>query len=266
MDKNAMNDSLSATYQEGLRSFREACAVWASDVESAKIEMQFESLRDWNLFYSLQDVEKWFDSARQNCSMQVQDIPLKECRNWNINSETGEITHESGEFFKIQGIRITQSAGREVGELGWDQPILTQIGFDGGLLGIVRRRFQGIPHYLVEAKAEPGNYEKVQISPTLQATFSNLRRAHKGNKPRFAEIFENPDHARMKVLFDEWLSEDGGRLHLKRNRGMLIEIDESYDLRPLPSNFRWLSFYQIQTLLKKDAWVGPHVRGILAYF
>jgi oxidase EvaA len=266
MDKNAMKDGLSASYREGLRGFREACAAWAPDVETANNEMQFESLRDWTSFHSLQDVEEWFESERQNCPMKIRDIPLNECRNWKTNSDTGEITHESGEFFKIQGIRITQSMGREVGELGWDQPILTQIGFDGGLLGIIRRRFDGIPHYLIEAKAEPGNYEKVQISPTLQATFSNLRKAHNGRKPRFADIFENPDPACMKVLFDEWLSEDGGRLHLKRNRGMLIEIDESYNLGPLPANFRWLSLYQIQTLLKKDAWVGPHVRGILAYF
>ena len=30
---------------------------------------------------------------------EIADIPLKECRNWIIESETGNIKHDSGEFF-----------------------------------------------------------------------------------------------------------------------------------------------------------------------
>ena len=62
---------------------------------------------------------------------------------------------------------------------------LIQIGFDGGLSGLLRRRINGIPHYLIEAKAEPGNLDKIQNSPALQATFSNLKKAHGGRKPKF---------------------------------------------------------------------------------
>ena len=29
--------------------------------------------------------------------------------------------------------------------------------------GLIRKRFHGVPHYLVEAKEEPGNYNVVQI-------------------------------------------------------------------------------------------------------
>jgi len=42
------------------------------------------------------------------------------------------------------------------------------------------------PHYLVQAKAEPGNYGLVSLSPSVQATFSNLERAHGGRAPTFA--------------------------------------------------------------------------------
>ena len=83
--------------------------------------------------------------------------------------------HNSKEFFIVEGLRIKETRSREVNY--WDQPILTQVGYKGGILGIIRKRFNGIPHYLIEAKLEPGNYKYVQLSPTLQATFSNLRRA-----------------------------------------------------------------------------------------
>ena len=38
---------------------------------------------------------------------------------------------------------------------------LTQIGFDDGLSGLLRQRINGIPHYLIEAKAEPENLDKI---------------------------------------------------------------------------------------------------------
>ena len=122
--------------------------------------------------------------------MTIEDIPLDECRGWSINEDSGWISHDSGEFFIVQGVRVALSSNREVTG-GWDQPMVTQVGFDGGLLGLLRKRIDGVPHYLVEAKAEPGNPDKVQISPTLQATFSNLKRAHGGNKPRYAEFLKD---------------------------------------------------------------------------
>ena len=47
---------------------------------------------------------------------------------------------------------------------------------------MIRKKIKGIPHYLTEAKFEPGNYNKIQISPSVQATYSNLNRVHKGKK------------------------------------------------------------------------------------
>ena len=196
--------------------------------------------------------------------MTIEDIRLEECAGWYFDEESGWIRHTSGEFFCVQGLRVGRSSTREVGDKGWDQPILTQIGFDGGILGIVRKRFSGVPHYLIEAKAEPGNYELVQMSPTVQATFSNLKRAHQGKKPSFAEYFEDPEGNGASVLYRGWLSEDGGRLHRKRNLGLLIELVEEAELEA-PPTFIWMSMWQIKECLKENAWVNPHVRGIIAH-
>ena len=114
-------------------------------------------------------------------------------------------------------------------------------------------------------RSEPGNYALLQLSPTLQATFSNLKRAHSGRKPHFAELFEEPDRQGVNVLYAAWLSEDGGRLYKKRNRGILAEVDESVDI-PIPNeHFIWLSLFQIKALLHENAWINPHIRGIIAH-
>lgn len=235
-----------------------------SDIDTLRLETHVESLRDWSCTGDLSETIAWFEEQQRDCEMVIDDIPLSECAGWSVDQETGWIGHESGEFFYVQGVRISSAGSREVGARGWDQPILTQVGYDGGILGLLRKRFDGVPHYLVEAKAEPGNPDKVQISPTLQATFSNLRRAHSGRRPRFAEYFEKPDEFGGVVHFDQWMSEDGGRLHLKRNRGMLVEVPVDHEVDS-PAGFRWLSLYQIKELIKRNSWVNPHVRGIISH-
>ena len=69
----------------------------------------------------------------------------------------------------------------------WDQPFIKQIGYKGGIIGLVRTIINGVPHYLIEAKFEPGNYNEIQLSPSLQATYSNLNRVHLGSKPKVAK-------------------------------------------------------------------------------
>lgn len=228
------------------------------------MESFFESINDWSVFYDLKEVKQWFINKRLNSSLKVEDIPLNEVRGWNIDEHTGNLSHQSGDFFTIHGVRVN-SLNREVSAC-WDQPVLEQVGYDGGLLGIIRKRFNDIPHYLCEAKEEPGNYGKVQISPSLQATFANINQAHGGRSPHFSDLFMNRDNnEHVTILFDAWLAEDGGRLHLKRNRGILVEVGDDLDI-PLPNdNFIWLSLYQIKQLLKEDAWINPHIRGIIAH-
>ncbi|MBD3612258.1 MAG: NDP-hexose 2,3-dehydratase family protein [Hydrogenovibrio crunogenus] len=252
-------------YAEQFDKFADAVSAYSTnEIYSHTIECMFESLSDWSAFHSLDEVKNWFKNKQKNSSLVVEDIPLNTVRDWFVDEQTGNVYHKSKDFFVIHGVRV-KSKTREA-EIGWDQPIVEQVGYDGGLLGIVRKRFRGIPHYLCEAKEEPGNYGKVQISPTLQATFANLNQSHGGRKPNFANLFIKKDsNQSVKVLFDSWLAEDGGRLHLKRNKGILIEVDEGLDITLPNDNFIWLSLYQIKQLMKEDAWVNPHVRGILAH-
>lgn len=250
-------------FQKAIDGYRDfAGDALAASKSGLRLEAHVESLRDWSPLHSLEDVKNWFEGCRAAPGMVISDIPLAACREWSLDPATGFVRHASGDFFYVQGLRI-ESPGRERGS-GWDQPMLTQVAFDGGILGLLRQKIQGVPMYLVEAKAEPGNYRLIQMSPTVQATFANLRRSHGGRRPHFAEYFEAPAQHGATVHFDQWLSEDGGRLTNKRNRGMLIELPEA-TVRELPPNFMWLSLWQIKECLHEDAWVNPHIRGIIAH-
>lgn len=227
-------------------------------------EFKFEALKDHCLFGSKQELIDWYYAFVKNSTMKIEQIPLRDCNEWSVEADTGAICHSSGEFFRVEGYRISGTASREV-RVGWDQPFLTQNGFDGGILGLLRKRFDGVPHYLIEAKEEPGNYNIVQISTTVQATFSNLKRAHKGNQTHYSHLFLNPENYYVKIIMDKWTSEDGGRLFNKRNRSMLVELDESTELPLVSDRFKWVSLYQLKTLVtEENAIISPHIRGILS--
>lgn len=255
----------SMEYLRDLENYKEVITPFIkSTIYQNTLESSFESLNDWSLFYTLDEIKDWFINKRESASMEVIDIPMNEVKDWIIDEKSGNIYHKSKDFFTIHGVRV-KTTTRENG-IGWDQPILEQVGYDGGILGIIRKRFHGVPHYLCEAKMEPGNYGKVQLSPTIQATFANINKAHKGRKPYFVDFFEKSNEYKdFTVIFDAWLAEDGGRLHLKRNRGILIEVPEDFTIDLPNDNFIWLSLYQIKELLKEDAWINPHIRGILAH-
>ena len=253
---------MSTSYFHEFSQFKKIIEPFEPECDDLRIEVQFESLKDRSLVGNVDDFSRWFETQQDTCEMTITDIPLSECKGWSTDNNSGWVSHESGEFFVVQGVRVGFSKNREVVG-GWDQPMVTQVGYQGGLLGLLRKRIDGVPHYLVEAKAEPGNPDKVQISPTLQATFSNLKQAHGGSKPRFSQYFEMPEKMGAKILFSQWMSEDGGRLHLKRNKGMLVEISEMNELT-IPGNFYWASLYQLKALIKLNSWVNPHIRGIIS--
>ena len=232
------------------------------DIDEEAAEIVVESMNDWSLHGNVDDLENWFLAERRRLQEQivVETIPLDDCRGWARDPATGNVVSQSGSFFVVEGVRTTTTA-REVGS--WDQPIITQIGYDGGILGLIRQRHAGIPHYLVEAKVEPGNVGLALVSPTLQATFANIERHHGGRAPHFVEWFRDPIPAEATLLRKTWLPEDGGRLMRKRNLGMVVELPAAHHL-PIPTAFRWVSLHQMRHLIRHTTYVGPHIRGLVA--
>ena len=225
-----------------------------------RIQTMLESIRDDNQINKLDYIIDWFNKKREESDMAVEEIGINDLDKWNIDNDSGNIKHESGGFFEVIGVKVSNTFDREVGKKGWTQPIIAKN--PGGILGILMKRINGIPHYLLQAKAEPGNIGKLQLSPTLQATTSNLLKAHGGVKPLFAEYFDEENNP--NIIYAKWQSEDGGRFHLKSNYNMIVEINDDKELE-IPDSFIWITLFQIKQLMKIENFVGPHIRGIISY-
>lgn len=199
---------------------------------------------------------EWLEKKSKEYPVKTEEMAITALDKWKVDTQTGNISHDSGKFFSIIGVRVTGAEGREVGS--WTQPMIKQ--HECGILGILCKKFNGVRHYLLYAKYEPGNMPLLQLSPTLQATASNLKQAHGGKKPLFAEYFE--DGGKGKVITSVVGVEDGGRFYLKTNRNMIVEVDEDEELI-IPEDYIWVTLPQMRKLLKIDGVVNSLTRSVM---
>lgn len=200
-------------------------------------------------------VLKWLEQKRKSPSISVKEVGIKDLGEWRVNSKTGNISHKSNKFFMMTGVKVSQAKGREI--LAWSQPMMKQN--ECGILGILCQKRNGIMQYLMYAKCEPGSVVNPQLSPTLQATFSNLGMAHGGKKPLFSEYFENGGKGKVIVSVEH--IEDPSRFYLKTNRCMIVEIPEKEKIK-ITEDFIWLTLPQIKKLLKVDRAVNALARAV----
>lgn len=206
------------------------------------------------MFSDTSEFHRWFAQRCQANAYKVTRVPLDRLDGWSPQEGSGDLVHRSGRFFSVRGLDVTRS-GR--GTDSWQQPIIVQP--EHGILGILVKEFGGVPHCLLQAKMEPGNVNLVQLSPTVQATKSNYTRVHGGRPVPYLEHFVAPRGGR--VLFDALQSEQASWFLAKRNRNMIVQIDEDV---PVHEDFCWLTFDQIAELLRIDDLVNMDTRTVLS--
>jgi oxidase EvaA len=205
-------------------------------------------------FCDREAARRWLLQRRGAQRCDVRRIPFSELRGWHFEPGSGDLVHDSGQFFRVQGIRAHSDFPTAV---DFEQPIINQP--EVGVLGILARRFAGVLHFLLQAKMEPGNIGLVQLSPTVQATRSNYTRVHGGARPRYLDFFlQRTDH---RVLVDQLQSEQGLFFRRKRNRNIVVETAADV---PLHEDFQWLTLGQIKRLLREPHTVNMDTRTVIA--
>ncbi len=219
---------------------------------SKEYDFLVSALTKFNSAGNTQDIVGWLKGRAEKSRMTVEQIPFSEMRTWHFDDHTGNLVHDSGKFFSIEGISVQTNFGPKP---CWMQPVINQP--EIGILGILAKRFDGVVHFLMQAKGEPGNINTVQIAPTLQATRSNFTGAHGGKSPPYLEYFRQ---RRGKTLLDTLQSEQGARYLRKRNRNLIIETSENVEVL---ADYCWLTLGQIYELLKLDNVVNMDARSVL---
>jgi oxidase EvaA len=204
--------------------------------------------------FDISQVVQWIKNQNEIVRVKVNKIPFGDLRLWSFDDLNKSLKHDTGKFFSIDGISVQTNWGEVE---NWDQPIINQP--EIGYLGFIAKEFDGVLHFLLQAKIEPGNVNSVQLSPTLQATKSNYTRAHNGKVPAYLDYFVNarPD----QILLDQLQSEQGARFLRKRNRNIIIKVEDEI---PLLDNFIWVTLAQIKKLMKLDNIVNMDTRTVIS--
>lgn len=202
--------------------------------------------------HTMDELRGWLSDRHRDNSSSVKLISLDECRPWYYDENAGEIRNEDGTFFRIAGIRQYHED-----KIIAEQPIIIQN--EIGFLGILTCKINGIWHYLMQGKIEPGNVNVVQISPTLQATKSNFTQAHGGRKPEYLEYFMHMDP--KDIIVDQIQSEQSSRFLGKRNRNVICKTEE---ILPEGDSHRWMTFDQIKLFMRMDNMVNMDTRTVLS--
>src|SRR5262245_35313528 len=205
-----------------------------------------------------QPVLEWRDALLKKLDFTAHLISLDEARSWK-RDDNGNIVHFSGQFFSVEAVRVSNATVREVSS--WDQPIYNQP--DGGVLALIARDTSALGiQFLLQAKAQPGNIDWVQLSPSIQCTWSNLNRAHKGHRPPLAELLHAQEGVRL--IYRAQHNEEGGCFWRKSNENRIIFVTNEQLIRIDRGYFHWVSLSQIKALALKDNVLSPFVKTIIA--
>jgi len=207
-----------------------------------------------NMYMETSEVIDWLKKQNNKVDVNVDKIEFSQLKQWAVDKKNASLRHTSGGFFSIDGINIKTNWGA-IHE--WEQPIINQP--EIGYLGFITKEINGVLHFLMQAKIEPGNVNYVQLSPTLQATRSNYRQLHKGKKPLYIEYFQKA--SADQILLDQLQSEQGARFLKKRNRNIIIKLDEDI---PVYDNFTWLTLAQLKLLMQHDNLVNMDSRTVIS--
>ena len=191
--------------------------------------------------------QKWFNSQKKLNRIKIKTKKLNDLENWNYSKKL--IFHSSQRFFKIVGIEVKSNfAGKN-----WDQPIIVQN--EKGILGIIKNK--KTKKYLLQAKVEPGNKNKLQLSPTVQATKSNYQRIHGGKKTSYLNIFKT-----NKIKFISQ-PEQGYRYLFKFNKNAIVEIKKKIQIL---KNFYWFSREDLKYLIKRKSVLNMDTVSVFSSF
>lgn len=203
--------------------------------------------------FSDAELEEWWRTRPRNELLSVEETGFDATDQWYFKEDTGDLAHRSGGFFSVRGLRSSFS-DRVV-----HQPVIHQP--EIGILGILVKEINGVPHFLMQAKFEPGNVNLRQLSPTVQATRSNYTAVHGGRATPYVEFFRAPRPGR--VLSDVLQSEQGEWFWRKHNRNIVVEVPSDTEV-PTREDHQWFTLAQIHRMLGRDNVVNMDTRTVLS--
>jgi oxidase EvaA len=197
------------------------------------------------------EIIKWLSSLKCKYDLEVHQISLFEVDSWTITEDN--IHHKENTYFKVIATKV-EIDNREV--QSWYQPLIEPR--QEGLIAFIFKKINGVIHFLIQAKLESGNFDILEMAPTVQCLTGSYRNS---NDLPFLEYVLNAKE--KQIVIDTLQSEEGGRFYKEQNRNILIEADASFPAN-IPENYIWITLNQLQMFLKFNNYLNIQCRSLIA--
>ncbi|MEI2418841.1 NDP-hexose 2,3-dehydratase family protein [Arthrospira platensis SPKY2] len=216
-----------------------------------KIDMLYSEIST-NTYISMDSFISWFTELKSLFDLSVSKIRLDDIQEWQLTDN--KIRHIENKFFEVIPVKV-QIEKREV--LSWDQPMVRP--FQQGICAFIIKKINGVYHFLVQAKVECGNFDVVEIAPTVQCLTGSYKSGNVYFLKDVLDALKNP----QQVKFNTIQSEEGGRFFRESNRNIIVEVGDDFSL-DVPINFNWLSMGQLKNLIRFNNYVNIQARSLLS--
>lgn len=190
-----------------------------------------------NSLNTIDGLLSWYTKQKTHWEIEVTRKSLCNLDGWHIN----RMAVESDErYFSVIGVKVTAGT-REVTH--WMQPLLKDSNI--GLLAFVCQEINGVLHFLVQAKVEPGNIDIIELSPTVSCSNYEFVKNRESRPFLFDEVLSDE----ANVMYNSLQSEEGGRFYMIQNRNMIVEIPSDMKVE-LPYNYTWMTLAQMKEFMR----------------
>jgi dTDP-4-dehydro-6-deoxy-alpha-D-glucopyranose 2,3-dehydratase len=222
-----------------------------SDSSSFQFEMMRSALDYNSSFLSFDEILNWISSLKCHYELVLKAKSIFKLKNWSVTDS--EIVENDKRFFKVIAANI-QISNREVTQ--WTQPLVQPM--QEGLIVFIVKRINDVFHFLVQAKVESGNFDIVEMAPTVQCITGSYKTSK--DLPFLNYVW---NISQEQIIYDTLQSEEGGRFYREQNRNMIIEADDNFPIQ-VPPNYKWISLHQLTIFLKFNNYLNIQSRSLIA--
>lgn len=217
-------------------------------------QLIYSMLSHDNHLHELEEIIRWMTSLKFKYELNVEQIGISKMNHWIFDGNT--IHHEADKYFDVIGVRC-EIGNREV--RSWDQPMVRSA--QQGLMGFLVKKINGIYHFLVQAKLESGNFDVVEMAPTVQCLTGNYRKGLNEYTIPYLEFFMNA--STDKVWYSAFQSEEGGRFYQEQNLNIIVEVGDDFPLEVDP-NYCWMTLNQMLSFVTYNNYLNIAARSLLS--
>jgi oxidase EvaA len=225
-----------------------------ADVDVIDKNIQNYALGSSAELFSMDNIIHWITKLKVHYELDVATIPLIKVKGW-IKTDS-EIRHEKNKYFSIIAVDV-HAVNRE--KTSWTQPLLKPR--EVGIIAFVVKKFNHVYHFLIQGKVEPGNWDVVEMAPTVQCITGSYENECAEDKPSFLDYVLNasPEDTLLSTL----QSEEGGRFYKEENRNILVRAGDDFP-SDIPDNYIWMTMGQIKEFIKYNNYFNVEARCFLA--